>query len=596
VLIEDHDGARHYVTHLLEGCGFDVAVVRDGVEALHFAEHTYPPALVLADDFRNSIAVADGFRRRERLEGSRLTRRYEGFVRFAGGQRTGGRPMTSASNDRCAAGSRAAPLFLLVAASLVATWPATKAAAGTSAFAPTCTDKAVNFQLSTQAASGASRLAFDGKPPSVCADNGVGACPHYPTRVLWGRTVLANRYVRHLQYHFTMFQTEQNYDFFRVFRRNNSEWWTQMDARSGNWGVNWWSPGGWRSALESLQSHPDRLHFDTDTSVTGPGFAIDQVWVSCSSNNNDIEPNLLQKSERVSGVLLAAGDVVHVRAPNTWATGDFNNHSALALWGDANNPGGTDFDLYARCGAPPTSTQYDAVGFRSGQQEFLDLNNANCGSGDWYFAVQAYEGSGMFNLVWTTHVSQHVTLHAGIGVGGPASVSNAYWQEAARAWWGAYEGTRFIGTIRNHAVAEPPANRGMCGSPLVACQTMVDSVGGDGGQTRNSTAYMGTATSVVLRIHEWAHAFGGLSGHEEYVGNPNTSGCGYTIMTADTYAGSWNLCNALNHRTDHEGTPATPAQDSWAAQGGGYLAVTPDPYNYQDFDFGGVYGAVTNVQ
>ncbi len=49
VLVEDHDGARNYVKQLLEDRGFDVAIARDGAEALHLAEHTYAPALVLTD-------------------------------------------------------------------------------------------------------------------------------------------------------------------------------------------------------------------------------------------------------------------------------------------------------------------------------------------------------------------------------------------------------------------------------------------------------------------------------------------------------------------------------------------------------------------
>ncbi len=49
VVVEDHDGARKYVKQLLEDRGFDVVVARDGAEALHLAEHTYAPALVLTD-------------------------------------------------------------------------------------------------------------------------------------------------------------------------------------------------------------------------------------------------------------------------------------------------------------------------------------------------------------------------------------------------------------------------------------------------------------------------------------------------------------------------------------------------------------------
>jgi signal transduction histidine kinase len=49
VLVEDHDGARNYVRQLLEDHGFDVAAACDGAEALHLAEHTYAPALVLTD-------------------------------------------------------------------------------------------------------------------------------------------------------------------------------------------------------------------------------------------------------------------------------------------------------------------------------------------------------------------------------------------------------------------------------------------------------------------------------------------------------------------------------------------------------------------
>jgi len=49
VLVEDHDGARNYVRQLLEDRGFDVAVASDGAEALHLAQHSYAPALVLTD-------------------------------------------------------------------------------------------------------------------------------------------------------------------------------------------------------------------------------------------------------------------------------------------------------------------------------------------------------------------------------------------------------------------------------------------------------------------------------------------------------------------------------------------------------------------
>jgi subtilisin family serine protease len=59
-------------------------------------------------------------------------------------------------------------------------------------------------------------------------------------------------------------------------------------------------------------------------------------------------------------------------------------------------PDGEDFDLYVKYGSPPTTEDYDAVGYSPSANEKVVLPSAQ--PGDYYIMVRSYRGSGDFDL------------------------------------------------------------------------------------------------------------------------------------------------------------------------------------------------------
>jgi hypothetical protein len=59
-------------------------------------------------------------------------------------------------------------------------------------------------------------------------------------------------------------------------------------------------------------------------------------------------------------------------------------------------PEGEDFDLYVRRDAPPTTEQYDVVGFTSSANEDVVITPVE--AGEYYVMVRSYRGSGEFDL------------------------------------------------------------------------------------------------------------------------------------------------------------------------------------------------------
>jgi serine protease len=55
-----------------------------------------------------------------------------------------------------------------------------------------------------------------------------------------------------------------------------------------------------------------------------------------------------------------------------------------------------DFDLYAKWGSPPTTSDYDARGYSGWAQE---IAGPASGSGTLYFMVRSYSGSGEYATV-----------------------------------------------------------------------------------------------------------------------------------------------------------------------------------------------------
>jgi hypothetical protein len=496
--------------------------------------------------------------------------------------------------------------------------------------------QAVNFNISTQAAPGTSRLAMDRKPPVTCTPNAWGNCPHYPSKAEWRRSVLANQYVSQIWYHFSMFSTEANNDFFFLDKWNlSSSNYPNIVSESGAIGGHWLTSGTRTSS--SLLTEPDRLGFisqanSISSGVTGPGFTIDTVDVQCSGFNS-WPPATLTPAERTSGVLLGDGDVVYAKI---YA---LNTHANLALWGDSGNTASADFDLFARCNALPTDTTFTARSFHSLSFEMLHLDPAQCSGGVWYIAVHSWQGAGMFNLMTTRHTTD-VTLDVGRAVACPVApgltpatdpafqtciagdrgwpagraIPANYWEDTVRGMYATTEGAYYVNTVRNHAAVEPAplaANNytsdGRCGNPPVPCQLKIDfPAPANGGQARGTVnagyvAYVAGATNVTTREHELGHVLLGLP--DQYVERFTPSydvshGCGYTIMTANVYSDALNVCTPTNHRQDFGHLGATPnAAETLNPSFGSLLShvKTPDPYNFLDFTFGVTGWQVNNV-
>ncbi len=61
-----------------------------------------------------------------------------------------------------------------------------------------------------------------------------------------------------------------------------------------------------------------------------------------------------------------------------------------------NGPNGEDFDLYVKHGSPPTTEDFDAVGFSNSANEKVAIEGAQ--PGDYYIMVRSYRGSGDFDI------------------------------------------------------------------------------------------------------------------------------------------------------------------------------------------------------
>ena len=59
-------------------------------------------------------------------------------------------------------------------------------------------------------------------------------------------------------------------------------------------------------------------------------------------------------------------------------------------------PDGEDPDLYVKYGSPPTTEDYDAMGYSTSANEKVVIRSAQLG--DYYIMVRSYRGSGDFDL------------------------------------------------------------------------------------------------------------------------------------------------------------------------------------------------------
>ncbi|MGB9636171.1 MAG: PPC domain-containing protein, partial [Thermoplasmata archaeon] len=63
-------------------------------------------------------------------------------------------------------------------------------------------------------------------------------------------------------------------------------------------------------------------------------------------------------------------------------------------------PSGTDFDLYVKLGAMPTTSSYDYRSIGSTSTETITINSP--AGGTWYIMIYSYSGSGTFTIKATS--------------------------------------------------------------------------------------------------------------------------------------------------------------------------------------------------
>lgn len=216
-----------------------------------------------------------------------------------------------------------------------------------------------------------------------------------------GRRVLANSWVKEFGFRVSYFDVEDPYDYVQY---------GQHDASLQNSiGGNWWIAPNWHDFVVStnLQAKPGTLQFYSDGWVSRQGVDFERARVCCNTTAGSGYHTLAPFHEYI-GVLLGTGDVVYALVP-----GSSTLNITLTMRGQ--NFPGKDFDLYARCNAPPTEGLFDYFQW-SGQQEYISIPAGQCVGGTWYVAVHSWSGAGYFTLVHSVHYpSRTRTISAGTG-------------------------------------------------------------------------------------------------------------------------------------------------------------------------------------
>ncbi len=153
----------------------------------------------------------------------------------------------------------------------------------------------------------------------------------------------------------------------------------------------------------------------------------DQISVNV---DNAVPSNELTSGVTVYSSLASVGDTemwtIEVAADAT------SMHSVL-------NCGSSDFDLYGRLGAEPTTSTYDWRGYTSGGE---DVTTSNPGAGTWYIMVRDYSGSGSYDLTVTLEYGSSSEWGTGgkyailVGISDYGYISDlSYCDEDATDWY-----------------------------------------------------------------------------------------------------------------------------------------------------------------
>lgn len=349
------------------------------------------------------------------------------------------------------------------------------------------------------------------------------------------------------------------------------------------------------STSASFQAVPAYFYWHSDATNQLSGFNIDGVRV-CSGSSPDNNTTFLPEFTRNTGVLLGTGDVIYFQVAGTQGP----DHYTFALWGDYPNDydNNLDFDLYARCGAPPTPTAWDFRGYSSDTNEFIHANNDSSCSAGWWLAVNSYNGAGMFNLeVMEHYVSDHVTTATATILdwddAGQYQIWQNSWAAGYREYFGATKGALYI---ENLDIWNNNGNNDAywifsdsCGrsDAYKACSFFA------GGAP---TIYWFDSTNSCnpdwhldrTIAHEASHDSSGLD--DEYSGS-YCGNCGHTIMDTGFTGTNYNFCTNADHDSAHaNGCGSAPGGPGWSNSCLLNMTPyrpyeTPDNYSFELFDF-----------
>jgi hypothetical protein len=414
----------------------------------------------------------------------------------------------------------------------------------------------------------------------------------YLSNIRLPRTILGNIYTSRFGFRVATFQTEWGTDQLEYRTRP-----TSAAVLTGS------ESPGWREIVGSggveLSTEPGVMTFRTDPWFGAAGFNLDRARVCFDGSSGPQGYPSLTLQERNNGVLLGPNDVIYASV----AGAPSNVHTTFALWG-----GGPDIDLYVRCGAVPTPTEYTKRSINASPQEFIHLNPTECPPNTTMFiAVNQYSGgASFFNLVVHQHYSAYHYGTALADTNWPGATAPQYdaWstamKEGFKRYFGATEGVMFWEKLElwNTGGSFYPirfnpwvdrASAGICSGVL--------------------NMYLGDDGRVLM--HEAGHFNACLA--DEYNTTNSNMGCQHSIM-ANPYNSVHNLCycdnwflgsnyptlkceaNHGNHNWDPVPQTQNPAQNgpAWSnLQNRTPVRVvqTPDNYDYVDFSFNGIYNS-----
>ncbi len=446
-------------------------------------------------------------------------------------------------------------------------------------------------------------------------------CPTYANAILHDQRVVGNQWTTTFGLNFVTFNTEAGYDFLKWGRALYGIWPEQ--TISGVQAAFWADI----SASSGLASTFGAYEFLSDYVVTRPGFrAASARLCSALSVPDSGPPAALAPYVENVGVMLGNNDVVY----GTLAYEVGGNHTTLVLRA---YPGvSADFDVYARCGAIPTPSQWTWRGFSSNSDEYIDLGTG-CSSGQTlYVAVHSFWGSGQFYLVRGRHKATHefvLSARTWNFVPTPTELSNISNMLAlgSKRFFAATEGDQVVSRIDLYTNG---STSGFCNQTW--CNVLIYN---NNSATANS--YLCDSGTISLYQAEFdadgddAHVFAHELGHlrycagDEYIngrcatdcslscGSASCPGgcatgiacdrCGHSIM-ADLYFNktrNTNMCTNLDHGWDRDpGAPfptLSPAHQQAYSAGAslGFTNATYDNFDYSTHDFNDQVGVVNVI-